>query len=185
VGRDNRAVSRSNLEIVRAIVDAANRGAYDEIDWFHDPEVVLHQSGTFDPTSYVGREQIRAFVREVVDTFEGHISVEIEEEFERDDRVLVCLLFHWQARGSDAEGVSRRWWSYRFRDGLVTDIEIHVNRDEAMTAVGIRPDWRPGQPGVAVGRFGPPLVAVFAATARTAALPPTRTPSVAMIDQQH
>ena len=134
------AVSRSNLEIVRTMVDAANRRAFDEASSFWDPTIVVRQWDRIDPSTYVGVEPVLAFFRDWLDTFEGRILVEIEEEFEQDEWALICLVFRWRGRGSDVEAVARTWWAHRFRDGRVAEIEIHIDRDEAMTAAGIRPD---------------------------------------------
>jgi ketosteroid isomerase-like protein len=132
------SMSGANVEIVRMIVDAANRRAWDEVGSFYAPDIVVRQWNTIDASTYAGREQVLTFLRDWVETFEGHLAAEITEELEQGDRVVVCLLFHWRGRGSDMEGVARRWWAYRFRSGIVADIEIHDDRDQAISAAGIR-----------------------------------------------
>jgi ketosteroid isomerase-like protein len=133
-------VSRSNLEIVRSIVDAASRGALDEIAALYDPQIVLRSpDGSIDASAYVGREQVMTWLRDWFETFERGIGVEIEEGLERDDRALVCLRFHGRGRGSDFEVEMRGWWAYWFR-GVVVRIEIYTDRDEAIAATGIGPN---------------------------------------------
>jgi ketosteroid isomerase-like protein len=134
-------VSRSNLEIVRSIVDAGNRGAFDEIAALYDPHIVLHTwDGWIDARAYVGREQVMTLLREWFETFERGFGVEIEEGLERDDRALVCLRFHGLGRGSDVEVEMRGWWACWLRAGVVARIEIYTDRDEAITATGISPN---------------------------------------------
>jgi ketosteroid isomerase-like protein len=138
-------VSRSNLAIVRSIVDAANRGALDEVAAFYDPHIDIVLRGPddwLDAGAYVGREQVMTFLGEWFETFEG-LGADIEEELEQDDRALVCLRTHGRGRSSDVEVEMRRWWAYWFRAGVVARIEIYADRDEAITAAGISPTSRP------------------------------------------
>jgi ketosteroid isomerase-like protein len=134
-------VAESNLEIVRSIVDAANRGALDEVGAFYDPDIVLrNQDDTIDAHTCEGREQVLSLLRDWYEAFEVGIAAEIDEQFEQDDRVLVCLRIHARGRSSGIEVEGRRWWAYWFHAGSVARIEIYIDRDEAITAAGMSPN---------------------------------------------
>jgi ketosteroid isomerase-like protein len=136
-------VSRSNLASVRSIVEAANRGALDELAALYHPDIVLHTwDGWIDARAYVGREQVMTVLREWFETFERGLAAEIEEELEQDDRALVCLRIHGRSRSSDVEVEMRGWWACWFRAGVVARIEIYTDRDEAITAAGMSPNSR-------------------------------------------
>jgi ketosteroid isomerase-like protein len=132
-------VPESNLEIVRKLTDAANRGALDEVGSFYSADIVLdnREHNSIDAGTYIGREQVLTFLRGWMDTFDSRIAAELEETLERRDRAVACFRFHAQVHGSDMEVELRRWWAYAFREGKVVRIEIYANRDEAIAAAGI------------------------------------------------
>lgn len=135
-------MSRENLEIVRAVVDAHNRedfaavfAAYDRgIQW--DVGQVLAPTSDFEPV-YYGHEGVRAFWRVWFAAWET-AGFEYEEFIDAGDRVIAILSQRMRGRAS---GIEVEWNSYAqvwtVRGGNIVRVEFFANRREAFEALGL------------------------------------------------
>jgi ketosteroid isomerase-like protein len=139
-----RAMSSVNIDLVRSIVAAYERGdqaavfaAYDpEIEWQTGNARGAHWSD-FEPV-YHGHEGVRTFWRTWFAAWEN-VDFEYEEFIDAGERVVTILSQRMRGRTS---GVELEWNSYAqvwtIRDDRVVRVEFFANREEALEAAGLR-----------------------------------------------
>jgi ketosteroid isomerase-like protein len=129
-------MTRQNLELARAAIDAWNRGDIDGLLATRHPEFEWHTTGVFpglDPI-YRGHEGSRKFERDFRAIWES-LTFEVDEFHESGDRVAALGTF--EARGRDGMHIRRPVASVTtFRDGLVVRIDSYMDWDEALKAIG-------------------------------------------------
>lgn len=137
-------MAKPEIEAVRRMFDAFNRGDVEAVLEAFDPECVLNEPAEVPdrPTAgFRGREGIRAWMRNLRDT--GGVQFE-PRRFERRDEVILVELAS-RGRGQ-ASGVPIPEWStfavIRLRDGKIARVDGFLDRDEAVEAALGR-----GQPG--------------------------------------
>ena len=135
-------MSSENVDSVRRFVDAFNRLDLDSVVGELHPEAELHEwPEAPGARSYRGAAGVRAAIDAWFETWEW-MRVEIEDIFDRGDHVLVTL--HQRARGksSEAEVETRSFNVYTFGDGKVTGIRLFLERERALEAAGMAPDYQ-------------------------------------------
>jgi ketosteroid isomerase-like protein len=129
----------SNLDLVRSIFAAWERGDYTKADWAH-PEIEFVLADGPDTGRWIGRVGMWEGWRGRLGPFEDH-RTEVDEFREvDDDRVLV--LAHAVARGK-ASGVDVRTTPglgasvFHVHDGRVTKLLVSWDRDRALADLGL------------------------------------------------
>ena len=130
-------MSRRNVEIVRAFMDAIGRG---------DPEAALENAAPdfeFDISRAVGplhgvygADQTRQLWRDFADSWES-LRFESGELIEVGEHVVVPWTMY--ARGRDGiEVPSRVTWLWTIRDGAIVRACMYQEREQALEAAGLR-----------------------------------------------
>jgi ketosteroid isomerase-like protein len=131
-------MSQENVEILRRLHEALNRGDLDNAVQYLHPEVEL-RPGIVAPDQsslYRGRDGVQQFFETVYEAFEEQ-RTDIGEIIEVGDRVLAVE--DWRVRGRD--GIELQFEVidlYTFRDGLIVRADGFVDRSEALEAAGLR-----------------------------------------------
>ncbi len=131
-------MSEENLEVVR--------GAFAKITIPGDPEAMVAASHPgFEmhlvavgggPAHYAGASGIRAFFRDVAESWES-FRFEATDLRDLGDRVLVLGDVRGCGRGSGVE-VDDRWaWIVEFREGRAASLRGYVDQGEALEAAGL------------------------------------------------
>ena len=133
-------MSQENLEIVRPIYAAWERGDFTSAEWAH-PEIEYVSADGPAPGVSTGLAGMAEVFRDWLSTWEEW-RVEAEEYRELDgERVLV--LFHFSARGKTSglelgqigtKGASL----FHLRDGKVTRLVQYLDRERGLEAAGLR-----------------------------------------------
>jgi ketosteroid isomerase-like protein len=136
-------MSRENVELVRRLYEAYERGDIDAVFAMYDPQIEWHvdrivgQELGLDRI-YVGHEGVRTFWREWLKAWET-VSFEFEEFIDAGDRVVVVLSQRMRGRRS---GLELDWRSYAqawtVGGGKLVAMEFFPTRAEALEAVGLR-----------------------------------------------
>jgi ketosteroid isomerase-like protein len=135
-----RSVASDNVELVRTLYAAWERGDFGSADWA-DPgiEFVLADGPT--PGSWVGVPAMAAAWGALIDSFE-HLTVEAEEVRAVDARRVLVLTHNsgrGRASGVDIGGVSTHGANvFHLRDGLVAKLVVYWNRENALADLGLR-----------------------------------------------
>jgi ketosteroid isomerase-like protein len=131
-------MSRENVEVVRRIYEALNRGDMDAMLANLHPDVELVRTGVFpglDPV-YRGHDGARRFWQDFRGPWES-LSIAVHELRDCGERVLA--LFTFEARGRDGLELRRQAAQVvTIRDGLTVRGENHGDWATALEAVGLR-----------------------------------------------
>jgi ketosteroid isomerase-like protein len=131
-------MSQENVEIVRSVYAALNRGDRERAIELAHPEVVLDATrNVFNPKTYIGKDGLRQWLTDMDDVWEG-IHSEQNEFIDAGDRVVVIYRLVGKGKGSGVEVVGAPNAAVlTVRDGLVIRSEIgYTSRREALEAAG-------------------------------------------------
>ena len=129
-----------NVELVRLIHAAWERGDYSSVDWA-DPDIEYVVDGGPDAGVFKGRVAMTKAWREVLRAFADHRS-EVDGVREIDDeRVLVLVRLKGRGKTSGLEldqTQSKVAALYQVRDSRVIRHVIYWNRDRALADLGLK-----------------------------------------------
>ena len=131
-------MSQENVEIVRSIYEAFNRGDWDAVyrDFAGDVEMTTPPRG-LDAGIFRGRKEAQAYWEDFFRPYEA-VTTEPVEFFESGDQLLVFIKTRARPKGSSAEvefGTGHLW---TIRDGTVVSLRIFPEREKALKAAGLR-----------------------------------------------
>jgi ketosteroid isomerase-like protein len=139
-GRDTAwAISEENVELVRALTDAANRIDIDAVIALLSPDVVWEETAELPGLRevYRGRDEVRAWADELLEVIEsGHNALDRVTELSG-DRVFTenVLTMHGKTSGVPTE--LRYWAVYWIKEGMIARRQVFWNTDEALEAAGL------------------------------------------------
>jgi hypothetical protein len=128
-----------NLDLVRSIVAAHERGDYNSADWA-DPDIEYGIVGGLMSGSWKGQAAMAGAARELFATYTAHRTV--AEEFLQLDSERVLVLAHIVGSGKTSglelpEGQTKIAALYQVRDGKVITHVVYVNRASALADLGL------------------------------------------------
>lgn len=136
-------MSQENVDLVRSVYEAYDRGDSTAVFAAYDPDIEWHVRGLasaelgFDPV-YVGHDGVRAFWRLWLSAWET-TSFEYDEFIDAGEHVVVVQSQRNRGRTS---GIELEWNSYAqvwtIREAKVMRVEFLRTRAEALAAVGQR-----------------------------------------------
>lgn len=132
-------MSDQNVEIVRRMMDARNRGEIDVVMTFAAPDIEFDLSasaGTFAGV-YTGHESLMRLWAAWSEVFSEMIW-EAEEFIDAGDAVVVPVTFHARGRESGVETITRAVHVYWLRDGQVVRYRQLPSREAAFEAARLR-----------------------------------------------
>jgi ketosteroid isomerase-like protein len=129
-------MSQENVEIVRAAIDAWNRGDWDATLKDAAPSFEFDFSRAMGPGGGVYRlDQMGEYFRQVAETWES-LRLEADEIIETGEQVVTPNTLHAQGRdGIELQAHSA--WVWTIRDGRVARLCFYQGRQEALEAVGL------------------------------------------------
>jgi ketosteroid isomerase-like protein len=131
-------MSQENVEIVQAMIDAANRGDWDACIKDAAPGFVWDNSraiGTDNRAVLRSAAQARDFFQGLNEIWES-FRVEIDETIPIGDHVAVPHTTH--IRGRDGiEAQARTTWLFTIRNGKIERVCLYQGKDEALKAAGL------------------------------------------------
>ena len=129
-------MSQQNVEIVRASIDAWNRGDWDATLKDAAPSFEFDFSRSVGPGRGVySLEQMREYFREFTEAWES-LRLEPEEFIEVGEDVVMPNTVHAQGRDG-IEVHARAAWIWTIRDGSVVRLCFYQERQEALEAAGL------------------------------------------------
>ena len=146
-------MSRENLELVRSIFVAWERGDFSAAAWA-DPEIEWVIADGPNPGRWSGLAEMAAGFREFVAAWEGY-RVEADEYRELDHKrilVLVHLSGRGKTSGLELEQVRAKAANlFHLCDGRVTKHAIYWDRERAFADLGLAPEGDSAAPWLADG----------------------------------
>jgi ketosteroid isomerase-like protein len=129
-------MSQENVEIVRSVYEAANRGDWEGVFRDLDPGFELTTPAGLDAGVYRGRDECQGFWEEMLTAFEGY-SLQPEEFLETGDQVVVVVKSRLRPKGSSGDIERRTASVWTLREGKAVSAGIFRNPKEALEAVGL------------------------------------------------
>jgi ketosteroid isomerase-like protein len=131
-------MSEENVEMVRSIYEALNRGDLDAVfrDMAPDFELTTPPGGPNSGT-YRGREKCEGYLRDLLTPFEAW-AVQPEEFFETGDQVVVVYKVRARPKGSSAEIEIRNGALWTIQDSKRVSMRFFSKPEEALEAAGLR-----------------------------------------------
>jgi ketosteroid isomerase-like protein len=132
-------VASANVELVRAILEANQRGDYSATGWA-DPAIEFVIADGPSPGSWNGLEGLAAGWRELASAWD-ELSTEAEE-FRVLDEQRVLVLIHRRGRGKASglklePSLSKGASVFHVRGGKVTKLVVYMQRARALTDLGL------------------------------------------------
>jgi len=135
-------MSEENVELVRRVIEAHDRGDFATVFAAYDPEIEWHV-GRLELTAsglepvYHGHDGVRAFWHAWFAAWET-ASFEYEEFIDAGDSIVTTLSQRLRGRTS---GIELEWNSYgqvwTVHDGKIVRVEFFHTRSEALKAAGL------------------------------------------------
>jgi ketosteroid isomerase-like protein len=142
VTRDSLLVASSNLELVRSIYAAWERGDFSSAEWVH-PEIEVVFADGPNPGSWRGVAGFTGGWRDFLSAWE-ELHVEVDEYRVLDDeRLLVLAHFRGRGKTSGLELGQMRAEAaclYHVRDGKVTRQVFYWDYERAFADLGLAPE---------------------------------------------
>ena len=134
-------MSQENVEMIRAAMDAWNRGDWDETlkDAAPDFEVDNSSSAGEWRGIHRGTDQAKRMWEAFLEPWES-VHIEVSEFIEADEGVVVTRQkAHFVGRdGIELPGPTRSGWLWTIRDGKLAHLVVYNDLDEALEAAGLR-----------------------------------------------
>jgi ketosteroid isomerase-like protein len=135
-------MSQENVELVRAMTDAANRIDIDAVIALLSPDVVWEETADLPGLRevYRGRDEVREWADEILEVFE---SARTRNALDRitelsGDRVFTENVITAHGKGSGVPTELRYWAVYWIREGKIARRQVFWNRDEGLESAGLR-----------------------------------------------
>ena len=128
-------MSQENVDVVRRMYAAFNRGDEDALAELADPGIVIDATRlTFNPNTYVGHQGLRDIGAQMHDVWQ-EIRFDPREFVDLGERVVVVERLIGKGKGSGIE-VAQSWGAiWTVRDGRVVRMELgYADRDAALAA---------------------------------------------------
>jgi len=136
-------MSSANLDLVRLIFAAWERGDYSSVEWAH-PEIDFVLADGLTPGSRTGLAGMAEGWRDVLSTWEKGYRTEADEYHELDgEQVLVTNVYIGRGKSSGLElGQMRAKGAslFHIRDGKVARLVLYWDRKHALDDLGLVPD---------------------------------------------
>ena len=130
-------MSQENVDVVRGMYGAWNRGDYEAAEQAFDAEVEIElRLGTEMDRTYRGRDEFVKNLRSFWGTF-SDVGSEPAHFATSGDEVLATVRHHGRGRGSGAEVRMTSWQVFTVRGGRIVRFRDFHSRDEAFEAAGL------------------------------------------------
>ena len=131
-------MSKENVEILRRMFEEWNRADIEASGAFFDPEVEFNP-GLLPPgekTSYIGREGVIEWTRNVSDSWVAVTAEPVERIELGSDRILATD--RWHFHGRDGIEIEQELPTiFTFRNGLIVRVDGFTSRADALEAAGL------------------------------------------------
>lgn len=133
-------MSQENVEIVRRLIDAINRGDVDAAAEAANEDFEADLSNSRGPLTgvYRGRDQTREFLKSFLEAW-ASLQWDPEELIElKDNRVISASRLRMSGHASGAEVNARGAAIWKILDGKVAAVTLYQSKAEALEAAGLR-----------------------------------------------
>ena len=139
-------MSSENVALVRRYIEDFNRRDFESLIADTDPAVELSEwPEAPGAQTYHGQDGLRQAFGKWFESWEW-MHLDIAELIDAGDHVLVGLNQRARGSGSGIEVEITSHNVYTFRDGKVTRLQLFIDREPALAAAGLTPDYQEEKP---------------------------------------
>jgi ketosteroid isomerase-like protein len=132
-------VPSANVELVRSIHAAWERGDYSSFEWA-DPEIEFVIADGPEPGRSIGLAGLAPSLRDFGSAWEEYHSEAVAYRELDDERVLVLTYVIGRGKASGLEIAQRRANVFHVRGGKVTRLVVYWDREHALADLGLAPE---------------------------------------------
>lgn len=129
-------MASANLDLVRSIAAAWERGRYDVVEWA-DPEIEFVIADGPEPGRSIGRTGLARKLRDFQAAWDEYHSEALEYRELDSERVLVFTYASGHAKASGLAIGQMRANVFHIRDGKVTRLVAYWDRERALADMGL------------------------------------------------
>jgi ketosteroid isomerase-like protein len=134
-------VSEQNVELHRRVYWALNAPDLDALVALCDPSIEIHSVfAAVGGAVYHGHDGVRAWQRELQESWGGEFRVEPEAFFDLGEQTLVFAVLHGRGGQSGAGVAMPAGGVATWRDGLCVSHNAYADRDVALREAGVTED---------------------------------------------
>jgi ketosteroid isomerase-like protein len=127
-------MSQENVEVVRSILEAFNRGDWDAINHHvHSDFELTTPTRGLDAGTFRGREENQGYWEDWFAPYEA-VTTEPEEFFERGEQLVVFVRTRLRPKGGSAEFEVQTGHLWTFRDGTAVSLRLFPEHEQALEA---------------------------------------------------
>jgi ketosteroid isomerase-like protein len=126
-------MARENLDVVRAMYDAFNRGDTDAILELADPAVSVEDHAVIDGATYEGRDGVLSFLAFQAEAFKAQ-SAELEELIEAGGEIVAVIRLRGEGPLSRIPLEGRFSHVWQVAGGMARRLRVYATKQEAMEA---------------------------------------------------
>jgi ketosteroid isomerase-like protein len=130
-------MSQENVEIVRRLAEAFERGGLDAFREYYHPDIEWHEDPSFPEAGvYRGLEAVEAYNRQFLAEF-AEIHYEPQELIDANDSVVANMRIHGRGKASGATFELSAWWVFTLREGRLIRVHAYLDRTQALESAGL------------------------------------------------
>jgi uncharacterized protein len=130
-------MSQENVEVVRRIYEAVDRGDLDTANSYIHPKIEFHTYAQSPEAGvYRGKEAVQKYNEDLVEQFES-IRFEVDELVDAGDRIVVLTTQHAVPKGGRQEMKVHVVEVWVVRDGLLAERRSYSTKQDVLEAVGL------------------------------------------------
>ena len=130
--------SLENVEIVRAWIDAFNRGGIEETMRYLDPRIEWTTTSTrLEAGTYHGHEGVRQWMRSAFAEWEG-LRIEPERFIDAAEQVVIPLQITARGRRTGTPAAFMITTLAEVQGGIIVRVRNYTNQADALEAAGLR-----------------------------------------------
>jgi ketosteroid isomerase-like protein len=130
-------MSQENVEVIRRLLDAFERGGLDATLSFYDPDVTwVVAEDEPEAATLRGYDGLRALLAQWLQAFD-ELHIDPKEFIDAGEAVVMPYQFRARERSSGSEISAPETWVFWLRDGMIIEVREYRHKAEALAAVGV------------------------------------------------
>ena len=126
-------MSRENVEIVRRVYEALNKGDWDAAFRYAHPDFEVTTQRGPSAGTHRQRDAVQAYAEDYIEAFDN-FAIEPEEFVENADQVMVVVTRRARPKGGSVDIVVRNGHLWTLRDGKIVSMKSFPDPEKAREA---------------------------------------------------
>jgi ketosteroid isomerase-like protein len=134
-------MSERNVELHRHWFEAFNARDIEALIVLCDPGIELHSVfAAVGGATYYGHDGMRSWHKDLQEAWGTAIHLDVEAYFDLGEQMLTFYVYRGRGQRSGAEVAMPAASVARLRDGLITHVNVYLDREDALSDLGVSED---------------------------------------------